>query len=365
MAKLPTACSSTTRPCACRCSSTALVSRAQVSESPVSLIDVAPTIARLVGLPPFDSDGVDLSPAFDGRPVPPRRLYAESFAPLLDFGWSPLRAVREEGWKYIDAPRPELFRVDRDPGENENVAVAEGVRVAAMRERVNGYSAATLEASAVADREASARLQALGYVGGGGGGREATRADPKDRRELAAAIAQITSGEAAGRGARARAARGARRRPGESADEHAARVRARRHRPLRQRDRLFRESDRARDAGRRSASRSGAVPRARAAAWIVRRRSCAPRIASSPTTPSSSRTWASSCRMGDVLPRRCPRSSARCHWIPTSTKRASTWQSPTRARDGARTLPAKPPNFCVACRPMPRSGQRSSVCSTR
>jgi len=170
----------------------------QVSESPVSLIDVAPTIARLAGLPPLDSDGVDLSPAFEGRPIPPRRLYAESFAPLLDFGWSPLRAVREEGWKYIDAPEPELFRVDRDPGENENVAVAAGARVAAMRDRVNGYSAATLESSAVADREASARLQALGYVGGGTGGREATRADPKDRRELAAAIAQITSGEVQG-----------------------------------------------------------------------------------------------------------------------------------------------------------------------
>ncbi len=168
---------------------------AQVSDSPVSLIDVAPTIARLAGLAPFDSDGVDLSPAFDGRPVPPRRLYAESFAPLLDFGWSPLRAVREDGWKYIDAPRPELFRLDPDPGENENVAMSEGTRVAAMRERVNGYSSATLEPSAVAEREASARLQALGYVGGGGGGREATRADPKDRRDLAAAIARITSGE--------------------------------------------------------------------------------------------------------------------------------------------------------------------------
>ena len=171
---------------------------AQVSESPVSLIDVAPTIARLAGLPPLDSDGVDLSPAFDGRPIPPRRLYAESFAPLLDFGWSPLRAVREEGWKYIDAPRPELFSVDRDPGETENVAAAEAVRVAAMRERVNGYSAAALEPSAVADREAAARLQALGYIGGGGGSREAARADPKDRTELAAAVAQITSGEVTG-----------------------------------------------------------------------------------------------------------------------------------------------------------------------
>ena len=171
---------------------------AQVSESPVSLVDVAPTLVRLMGLPAFDSDGVDLSPAFSGQPIPPRRLYAESFAPLLDFGWSPLRAVREEGWKYIDAPRAELYRVDRDPGENDNLATAEGARVAALRERVNGYSGATLEAAAVAGRETSARLQALGYVGSGGSGREETRADPKDRRELAAAIAQITSGEVHG-----------------------------------------------------------------------------------------------------------------------------------------------------------------------
>ena len=108
--------------------------------------------------------------------------------------------MREEGWKYIDAPRPELFSVDRDPGESENVAAAEAARVAAMRERVNGYSAATLEPSAVADREAAARLQALGYVGGGGGGREATRADPKDRRRAG----RGDRADHVGRGARAR-----------------------------------------------------------------------------------------------------------------------------------------------------------------
>jgi arylsulfatase A-like enzyme len=170
---------------------------AQVSPSPVSLIDVAPTIVRLMGLPALDSDGVDLSPAFAGQPIPPRRLYAESFAPLLDFGWAPLRSVREQGWKYVDAPRPELFRIDTDPDETTDVAATEAVRVAAMRERVNGYSAATLEPSALPDRDAAARLQALGYVGGGGG-RGAARADPKDRRELAAAIAQITSGELRG-----------------------------------------------------------------------------------------------------------------------------------------------------------------------
>ena len=293
MARSRTACSSTTPRCACRCSSTALGSAAQVSESPVSLIDVAPTIARLAGLPPLDSDGVDLSPAFDGRPIPPRRLYAESFAPLLDFGWSPLRAVREEGWKYIDAPRPELFSVDRDPGESENVAAAEGARVAAMRERVNGYSAATLEPSAVADREAAARLQALGYVGGGGGSREAARADPKDRTELAAAIAQITSGEVHGE-ALERALRAVL-----VADPGNPQMNMRLGFVLADTGRCgsaigyFEKAD-------CSAGCRGPIP---ISAWrgatrwrgvpIVRRRSCAPRTVSSRTTRSSSRTWAS------------------------------------------------------------------------
>jgi arylsulfatase A-like enzyme len=168
-----------------------------VNDTPVSLIDVAPTIVHLMRLPSFDSDGVDLSPAFQGRPLPSRRLYAESFAPLLDFGWSPLRAVREDGWKYIEAPRPELYQVSQDPSENNNMAQTEAVRAAAARERIAGYSGATVQPPANKDREASARLQSLGYVGSAGAHRDG-RADPKDRREVAAAIARITSGELQG-----------------------------------------------------------------------------------------------------------------------------------------------------------------------
>ncbi len=77
--------------------------------SPVSLVDVAPTLLRLLGVTPFDSDGIDLAPALAGAELPARDLYAESFAPLLDFGWSPLRALRSGGFKYIEAPRPELY----------------------------------------------------------------------------------------------------------------------------------------------------------------------------------------------------------------------------------------------------------------
>ena len=172
-----------------------------VTNSAVSLVDVAPTVARLVQLPAIDADGVDLSPALEGRSMPPRLLYAESFAPLLDFGWSPLRSVREGRWKYVDAPRPELFDVAADPEERADRAGSEPAQVSAMRERVNRYSSDTLASSAAVDKDAMARLQALGYVGAGRG-RASTRADPKDRRELAASIARIMSGELQGQALR-------------------------------------------------------------------------------------------------------------------------------------------------------------------
>jgi choline-sulfatase len=161
----------------------------------VGLIDVAPTVTRLLGVHAFDADGVDLSTALNGGKLADRVLYAESFAPLLDFGWSPLRSIREAGWKLIDAPRPELFAVDDDAAERVDRAGKETARVAALESRIARYTGPDVTTATNHDPEAAARLQALGYVGGGPVQRHATRPDPKDRRELAARLARITSGE--------------------------------------------------------------------------------------------------------------------------------------------------------------------------
>ena len=42
--------------------------------------------------------------------------YSESLYPAR-FGWSPLRALRDGRFKLIDAPRPELYDLERDPFE--------------------------------------------------------------------------------------------------------------------------------------------------------------------------------------------------------------------------------------------------------
>lgn len=162
----------------------------RVEGSPVSLVDVAPTIAALMGFDRFDADGTDLRSPASG----PRSLYAESFAPLLDFGWSPLRTIRKGGWKYIAAPTPELYDVEHDPGETRNLAATEPGRAADLSRDVDRVSSSALASSpATPDRESLARLQALGYASGRPAGGD--HPDPKDRREIAATMARVTSGE--------------------------------------------------------------------------------------------------------------------------------------------------------------------------
>ena len=160
----------------------------------VSLVDLPPTIARLAGIPAWDTDGRDL---FD--PADSRALYAESFAPLLDFGWSPLRSMREGKWKYIAAPRPELYDLETDAAEDHNVLETHRREADGLAERVGRISGASLAPGvAPADPETRRRLQALGYVAGSQAKQAAGRRDPKDTRELAGEIALVTSGEVVG-----------------------------------------------------------------------------------------------------------------------------------------------------------------------
>ena len=51
---------------------------------------------------------------------PPRAVYAESFYPLLHYGWSPLRVLRSTTHKYIESPNPELFDFAADPVGKED-----------------------------------------------------------------------------------------------------------------------------------------------------------------------------------------------------------------------------------------------------
>jgi choline-sulfatase len=161
----------------------------------VALADVFPTALDLLGLPPVVGPlaGRSLAPALRGGGAQSEApVYAESLVPLLHFGWSDLRVLRDGRYKYIQAPRPELYDLTHDPGETTNLAPAQSSRSGAMRAALGKYldaeRAATAAAAARGDSPARAvapelleKLGALGYVGGAAPAETATPgADPKD-----------------------------------------------------------------------------------------------------------------------------------------------------------------------------------------
>jgi arylsulfatase A-like enzyme/Flp pilus assembly protein TadD len=156
-----------------------------------ALVDVFPTVLDLAGLTsPGPVSGRSLAAALrGGAPSAEPVVYAETLVPLLHFGWSDLRVVREGRFKYIQAPRPELYDLESDPSERTNLLEREPRRAEAMRAALVRFidleRAQAKEAPAqAASTELIEKLGALGYVGGGGAATTRTPgADPKDKIE--------------------------------------------------------------------------------------------------------------------------------------------------------------------------------------
>jgi tetratricopeptide (TPR) repeat protein len=145
-------------------------------------VDLLPTILELLGRPSAATSGASRAAALlAASPIPDSESYAESLFGQLHFGWAPLRALRGDGWKYIEAPRAELYHLREDPEEARNRIEDRAQVGQAMSARLRGFDTAGSPASAVAaDPEAAERLAALGYVGGAFFTGTPSGVDPKD-----------------------------------------------------------------------------------------------------------------------------------------------------------------------------------------
>jgi arylsulfatase A-like enzyme len=100
----------------------------------VRTTDILPTVIDLTGAErPARLDGSSLQPYFDGSEKRDRTAIGETDYPLR-FGWAPLKSVRRNGEKFIEAPRPELYDLHSDPGELNNIYSATSPEVAKSRE---------------------------------------------------------------------------------------------------------------------------------------------------------------------------------------------------------------------------------------
>ena len=155
------------------------------------IIDVMPTILELAGLPARHGDGRSLSPLMRGADDH-REAYAESLYPRR-IGWSALASLRDDRYKFIEAPKPELYDLDADPFEQQNIAATRTSTVEAMRRRLEAIASASATTSkpAPVSKELRERLAALGYASSSGAGNTKDRdlPDPKDCMAALAAAA--------------------------------------------------------------------------------------------------------------------------------------------------------------------------------
>jgi choline-sulfatase len=146
----------------------------KVDDRLVCLTDVAATILEFARVPAPPMAGKSLlSPG-----TLHDRIYFESLVAANNWGWSPGFGILMGGFKYIHLPKPELYQVAEDPGEEDNRAEGSRPRARELRDRLQKeYGTRYVPPEGLPNQETVKRLEALGYRGGS---RAHMDKDPKD-----------------------------------------------------------------------------------------------------------------------------------------------------------------------------------------
>jgi len=156
----------------------------------VQHIDLVPTILDLVKAPVSGSlRGRSLKAVLEGTGrLPAPTVYSEALYARYHFGWSELTALTDDRYRYIKAPREELYDLMHDAGERTNIADERPQPRLALKAALDRVAAgAKIQPPSEIPADARERLQALGYVGAQtdvAAGPGAALPDPKDKREI-------------------------------------------------------------------------------------------------------------------------------------------------------------------------------------
>jgi len=160
----------------------------------VRLVDMMPTVLELLGVKvPSSVQGKSLFSMMNGKEDLRRSAYSESVYAELHYGWSPLESLTTQQYRYIQAPRAELYDRINDPGEtknliNEKSSIAKVLKDQ-LQEIVATNSRKNLSGPVKMDPETEEKLKALGYIGNTATATEESRKiDPKDKIHLARGI---------------------------------------------------------------------------------------------------------------------------------------------------------------------------------
>jgi arylsulfatase A-like enzyme len=165
----------------------------KIIDAQVRSIDVMPTLLEFLHIAPGkEAQGTSLWPLIS-RDIRVRSNYSygETILPRTHLGWSELRSMRTDTWKLILAPRPELYNLEHDPAETENLITNHPADADQLQKHI--WEAAGQEsrrekvAVTPVDPQTREELESLGYIGAGTP-REiqlgADAPDPKDRSSV-------------------------------------------------------------------------------------------------------------------------------------------------------------------------------------
>jgi arylsulfatase A-like enzyme/Tfp pilus assembly protein PilF len=168
----------------------------KVISDQVEAIDIMPTLLQILDLSvPQNIQGKSLVSLIMGDNTE-KELYAysESLYPRYHYGWSELHSLRNSKYKYIKAPKPELYDISADPRETTNIYNNNPSIAKKFEQKLNdlmGKSSAQGIKEAgprKLDEETMQKLMALGYIGGFTSSSKLKKgerlADPKDKIEL-------------------------------------------------------------------------------------------------------------------------------------------------------------------------------------
>ena len=116
-------------------------SRGTVIDAQVRTTDILPTVLALTNTaPPPELNGESLLSLMTSQGQPTRALFGETDYPLR-WGWAPLRALRADNMKLIEAPRPEFYNLQSDPAELKNLYAADSAQVQSLRDEMAKWKA--------------------------------------------------------------------------------------------------------------------------------------------------------------------------------------------------------------------------------
>jgi arylsulfatase A-like enzyme len=145
------------------------LSGGQHARALVQHIDLVPTILDLAGAPKAPgARGRSLRPVFESpdTDLKDRRIYGEALAGRLRFGWSGLTSVTDATYRFVQAPRPELYDVLQDPHERHDLAEARPAVAAGLAAALDRFMAGrAVEPPAAIPAAERGRLLSLGYTG--------------------------------------------------------------------------------------------------------------------------------------------------------------------------------------------------------